>query len=416
MRPRLTLAFATLVALVLGFAAPTAAQSPAAAAVSTGATTGTPPSRIPDEPPPGAPDEAESDEDAAPEPIDTTELKKVDKPKTHLKSAKEQKKPQKLSRKINGHPACGGRVPLYEHEIVDGDMLGSIAARYGVRMSEVQKLNPGLKANSLRIGKKIKVCPEIAPRLREEFTYTVKSGDSLSKIGEKYGLLAKEIVKLQRGKLRQKLEKDKSDLHPGDELTLIVDGGVLPEFAPKNEDRGTLKVGVQLEPGKGYFIKRPHLAYGTAMCVKAIKAALSRYRQTKVCKGGPDVHVGDISARGGGPLKGHMSHQKGIDVDVGLVLKGADADEVRFRTGNEGNLDVPRTWALIKAFVDNADVRAVFLDYRLQKLLYEHARKQKVPESKLDELFQYPRGKGRNFGIIRHWKGHKDHFHVRFRR
>jgi hypothetical protein len=77
---------------------------------------------------------------------------------------------------------------------------------------------------------------------------------------------------------------------------------------------------------------------------------------------------------------------------------------------------VPRTWALIKAFVDSPDVRAVFLDYRLQKLLYEHARKQKVSEAKLDELFQYPRGKGRAFGIIRHWKGHKDHFHVRFRK
>ena len=98
------------------------------------------------------------------------------------------------------------------------------------------------------------------------------------------------------------------------------------------------------------------------------------------------------------------------------MLKGSDANETRFRTGNNGNLDVARTWALIKAFVDNADVRAVFLDYNLQKLLYEHARKQKVSESTLDALFQYPRGKGRGFGIIRHWKGHKDHFHVRFKR
>ena len=75
------------------------------------------------------------------------------------------------------------------------------------------------------------------------------------------------------------------------------------------------------------------------------------------------------------------------------------------------------TWAFFnKAFVDTEDVRAVFLDYNLQKLLYEHARKQKVSESTLDVLFQYPRGKGRNYGIIRHWKGHKDHFHVRFRK
>mgnify|MGYP000296499627 FL=1 len=128
------------------------------------------------------------------------------------------------------------------------------------------------------------------------------------------------------------------------------------------------------------------------------------------------MHVGDISARGGGPLKGHKSHQKGIDVDIGLVLKGEDANETRFRTGRVDNLDVARTWALIKAFVDNDDVRAVFLDYGLQKLLYEHAKKQKVSESTLEALFQYPRGRGRSYGIIRHWKGHKDHFHVRFRK
>ena len=39
-----------------------------------------------------------------------------------------------------------------------------------------------------------------------------------------------------------------------------------------------------------------------------------------------------------------------------------------------------------------------------------------VSEGTLEALFQYPRGKGRAYGIIRHWKGHKDHFHVRFRK
>lgn len=419
MRPRFSSAFATFVALFIGVAAPAAAQSPAAAAIATGAA---PPPAVEREsdPPPGAPDEAESDVDAEPDPIDTRELKRVVKPKTGVKPASDQvkavKKPKALAQKIKGDKRCDFRMPLYEHEVVDGDMLSSIAARYGVRVGEIVKLNPGLNPNKLRIGKKVKVCPEIAPRLREEFTYQIKKGDTLSEIGEKYGLTPKEIIALQKPSLRARLTKNRSDLKLSDELTLIVDGGIIPEFAPKHEDRGTLKVGIQLEPGKGYIIKRPHLAYGTGMCVKAIKAALSRYKQTKAGKAGPAIHVGDISARGGGALKGHMSHQKGIDVDIGLVLKGADADEVRFRTGNEGNLDIPRTWALIKAFVDNPDVRAVFLDYRLQKLLYEHARQQKVPESKLDELFQYPRGKGRNFGIIRHWKGHKDHFHVRFKR
>ena len=406
MHPRLSLAFATLVALILGFAAPAAAQSPAAAAVAAG------------EPPSDEEPEEEGDEDVAP--VDTKDLKPVIRGETSVKSKPSQKKDAKqqkaVSQKINGHKLCGGRTPLYEHEVVDGDMLSSIAARYGVRVHDVKKLNPNVKPDRLKIGKKIKVCPEIAPRLREEFTYAVKKGDSLSEVGEKYGLLARQIVRMQSGSLRRRLDKDMGDLRLGDELTLVVDRGVLPAYAPKNEDRGTLKVGVSLEPGKAYFIKRPHLAYGTATTVKAIKAVLSRYKQSKAGKGGPQVHVGDISARGGGPLKGHKSHQKGIDVDIGLVLKGEDANETRFRTGRVDNLDVARTWALIKAFVDNDDVRAVFLDYGLQKLLYEHAKKQKVSESTLEALFQYPRGRRRLYGLIRHWKGHTNHFHVRFRK
>ena len=270
----------------------------------------------PGDPPPGTPDQIDSEEgEEEIELLDVRELKPVapkPKPAVDKKTPKKSKpettkKPKKG--KVKGDAACDFRMPVYTHEVIDGDMLSSIAARYGVRVGDIKKLNSRLDINKLRIGQKIKVCPEIAPRNREEFTYTVKNGDMLSKIGEKYGLLAKEIVRLQTGKLRRRLDANPSDLKLGDELTLVVDRGVLPEYAPRNEDRGTLKIGVQLEPGKAYFIKRPHLSYGTSHSVKAIKAALSRYKQSKAGKGGPQVHVGDISARGGGPLTGHMSHQ-----------------------------------------------------------------------------------------------------------
>lgn len=403
---RLRLALATFVCCVLG-ASTVDAQYPVPLPAP-------PPQTETDRSPPGDDaDGGEAEEEAdVEEPIDVKELKPA-KPRVRPKVKPEKPRPEK---KPKGDAVCEFRMPVYEHEVAEGDIVSSIAARYGVKLKDIKKWNPRLDLNKISIGKKIKVCPEIAPRLREEFTYAVKKGDSLSEVGEKYGLLARQIVRMQSGSLRRRLDKDMGDLRLGDELTLVVDRGVLPAYAPKNEDRGTLKVGVSLEPGKAYFIKRPHLAYGTATTVKAIKAALSRYKQSKAGKGGPQVHVGDISARGGGPLKGHKSHQKGIDVDIGLVLKGEDANETRFRTGRVDNLDVARTWALIKAFVDNDDVRAVFLDYGLQKLLYEHAKKQKVSESTLEALFQYPRGRGRSYGIIRHWKGHKDHFHVRFRK
>lgn len=405
---RLRLALATFVCFVLG-ASTVDAQYPIPLPMPV------PPASEPSEPSEPAGDVGEAgpeEEDESEEPIDVKELKPA---KPRVRPKIKEKRPPK-EKKPKGDAICEHRMPVYEHEVVEGDIVSSIAGRYGVKVGAIKKWNPKLDLNKISIGKKIKVCPEIAPRLREEFTYVVKKGDSLSEVGEKYGLVARQIVRMQAGSLKRRLEKNMGDLRLGDELTLVVDRGVLPAYAPKNEDRGTLKVGVSLEPGKAYYIKRPHLAYGTATTVKAIRAALSRYKQSKAGKGGPQVHVGDISARGGGPLKGHKSHQKGIDVDIGLVLKGDEANETRFRTGRVDNLDLARTWALIKAFVDNDDVRAVFLDYGLQKLLYEHAKKLKVSEGTLEALFQYPRGKGRAYGIIRHWKGHKDHFHVRFRK
>jgi len=55
------------------------------------------------------------------------------------------------------------------------------------------------------------------------------------------------------------------------------------------------------------------------------------------------------------------------------------------------------------------------MDYNLQKVLYEYAKKHGTSEDVLDELFQYPRGRGRNHGIVRHWRSHRNHFHVRFK-
>jgi LysM repeat protein len=322
------------------------------------------------------------------------------------------------AKKPKGDKRCEFRTPIHTHIVRAGETLGGIAGQYGVRMADIKKVDPKVKANPnvLKIGQKILVCPDIAPHLLEDGTYVVKKGDSLSEIAEDHGMTVRELIAKQKGSLLKRLTANRSDLRPGDELAVLKDRGIVAAFAPPDEDRGVLKVGIALDAGKHYYIKRPHLAFGTHATIKAIKSAVSRYAQLKGVRGGPQVHVGDISARGGGHLKGHKSHQKGIDVDVGLVLKGDDAGEVRFLTGRTENLDVARTWGLIKSFIDTNEVRAIFLDYGLQKVLYEHAKKKGVKEATLDELFQYPRGKGRNFGIIRHWKGHRDHFHVRFRR
>lgn len=306
---------------------------------------------------------------------------------------------------------CGNRTPLHHHEVVPGEHLGQIAGRYGVRRSDLLKWNASLRAdaNFLEVGQDLRVCPEIAPRERTKIRYTVAEGDSFGEIAERYGLTMSELERYQQGKLR-----DRSKLKPGQTLVVWVEGRVVPGFGGIDDHKGVLAGGVQLPKGRHYHVKWEAASWGTAAAIHAIQSAVSEYQRRM--PGGPKVHIGDISKRAGGKFPPHLSHQHGRDVDIGYVLTGKYRDETRFKSANKDNLDIARTWRLIKAFIDTGEVRYIFMDYKIQKMLYEHAEKRGASEQLLDELFQYPRGRGRSHGIIRHWKGHVNHFHVRFRK
>jgi LysM repeat protein len=306
---------------------------------------------------------------------------------------------------------CGNRTPIFEHEVVPGEHLGQIAGRYGVTRSEVLGWNASIRKNPdmLSVGKRLRICPEIAPHERKKITYTVAAGDTFGEIAKRYGLTRREFEGYQRGKLA-----DTSSLSEGQKLTVWVDGQLMPGFGGVDDDKGVLSGGRQLPPGKHYHVKWEAAAWGTARSINAIQSAVADYKRRM--PGGPKVHIGDISKRNGGKFPPHLSHQHGRDVDIGYVLKGKQANETRFRSATKDNLDVARTWRLVKALIDTGQVRYIFMDYRIQELLYEYAEGRGASEELLDELFQYPRGRGRTHGMIRHWKGHRNHFHVRFRR
>jgi len=195
----------------------------------------------------------------------------------------------------------------------------------------------------------------------------------------------------------------------------------VPDFLPpkptvrtsKRPRRGRSRVSVALSPGAHLHIKRPKAAFGTRKTIALLERAIGQYKGQH--RGSPKVLVGDISRKGGGAFSPHVSHKSGRDIDLGYVLRGAHAKRTRFGGVNRDTLDVARTWSLIKAFIDTREVVYVFVDYRIQKQLYEHAKAKGMSQQKLDELFQYPHGRGRAHGIIRHWPSHRHHFHVRFR-
>lgn len=313
------------------------------------------------------------------------------------------------------HADCGFRMPLYEHTVERGEHLGIIAGRYGVRYGELVGLNPQLTDPDLiRPGDKIRVCPEIFPRIVQRIEHEVRPGETLGGIAQSHGLTLEALLDQQDGAIA-----DPNHVRVGQTLVLYVDGGLVPDFLPpepgsakpKKAGGARGKVATALQPSEHVHIRRPRAAFGTTKTIDLVQQAVSRYRRAHA--GAPKVVIGDISRKGGGKLYPHASHRTGRDIDLGYVVRGRGHDRVGKLS--YAKIDVARTWALIEAFIDTKQVVYVFVDYRIQEQLYEHARAQGVPQRELDGLFQYPHGRGRAHGIIRHWPNHRHHFHVRFR-
>jgi len=181
---------------------------------------------------------------------------------------------------------------------------------------------------------------------------------------------------------------------------------------------GYLKNPVQLRLGEGAYIRRPYRAFGTRTTVDFTKRAIEETRELH-----PKTHVlavGDLSAHFGGPVSDHRSHQSGRDVDLGLFYKRKPAGYPdAFIDGNEANLDTPAMWTLINKLTNTANkdggVWAIFLDYEVQGVIYNWAKRHGVSDARLDRVFQYPHGRWAGRGIIRHYRNHAHHLHVRFK-
>lgn len=313
------------------------------------------------------------------------------------------------TKKLAPAKACKYRTPIYMHRVEAGEHLGLIAGYYGVTRKDLVELNEDLSdPDRIMVGQGVRVCPEIPPREEKRIAHVIRRGEAFESIARHYGLTVETLLEMQSDKL-----SDPNKIRVGQTLTVVVQGDIVAGFEPKKPKRGRLGASTKLKAGTGYVLKRPHLVYGTQKTVSLLSRVISRYR--KRAGGGPKLHIGDISRKNGGPLSGHLSHQRGVDVDVGLVLKGKDANTVKFVKANGSNLDVRRTWVLVHEFLRTGRVRYIFLDYEVQKELYEYAKGHGVSKERLDMYFQYPRGRGRGHGLIRHWRNHQDHIHVRFR-
>jgi murein endopeptidase len=174
-------------------------------------------------------------------------------------------------------------------------------------------------------------------------------------------------------------------------------------------DAGLLFNPVPMPEGDLWTIRNAAESYGTGETITFIVTAITAVETRH--PGSPRLVVGDISRPNGGRLNRHRSHQAGRDVDFGFYFLGGECTD--FRVARAGELDLPRTWALVRALVTETDVERIFLDRRIQRLLYAHALEAGEDRGWLDDIFGRL-GDAQSKGIIQHERRHRNHLHVRF--
>ncbi|MDX2092905.1 MAG: penicillin-insensitive murein endopeptidase [Kofleriaceae bacterium] len=171
---------------------------------------------------------------------------------------------------------------------------------------------------------------------------------------------------------------------------------------------GRLQAPARLRAGDGYHIRRPWRTFATRTTVAFVKQAiddtLDAFPKTHV------LAIGDLSQESGGWISEHSSHQSGRDVDIGLFFKKKPSEyPAKFVRATAATLDAAATWKLVSSFArtqdDDGGVQFIFLDERLQTVLYNWAEKNNVSAKRIRQVQR----------VLRHEPNHADHIHVRFK-
>jgi LysM repeat protein len=127
-----------------------------------------------------------------------------------------------------------GPATVTEHVVAKGDSFYSIGKKYGVSMKAIADANPGVDSAKLQIGQRVKIPAAAAPpavgaalpgpeAAAGQQTYTVKSGDTLTKIATQFGTTVKAL------RSANDLKTDR--IKVGDKLKIPVKAAA-PEAAP----------------------------------------------------------------------------------------------------------------------------------------------------------------------------------------
>ncbi|MCB9594251.1 MAG: penicillin-insensitive murein endopeptidase [Sandaracinaceae bacterium] len=287
------------------------------------------------------------------------------------------------------------------YTVVSGDTLSEIAERLQISVDDLVLLNDGLNPDRLSVGQRLRVGSG-----RRRVEHRVVPGDTLARLAMRYRVT---IPELRRWNPRMRGDA----IREGRDLIVFTPLPASLSRSVGNANTGHLEHARQLPlHHPALFVRAPAHAYGTDETVSWLVDAIATVHREM--PGTPRLEVHDLSREEGGPLMGHHSHTSGRDADVAYYRPNCN-EPCTFRTIGPSDIDAPRQWALFRQWLEADRVEAIFVDYRLQRALYEQAVSEGVDRHLLNRWFQYPREEGNRYGIIRHHPRHANHFHVRFR-
>jgi len=181
---------------------------------------------------------------------------------------------------------------------------------------------------------------------------------------------------------------------------------------------GKLARGEKLTSNRSIEVRGGGHAWGTPELVQVLKRSAAKVRKKHK---GSVLFVGDLSAKRGGPLFGHNSHQSGRDADVGFYMKHDDGKQVnphrfvpfggdgRARDGAIVRFDDERNWAFVEALLTDpkVEVRYLFVSMGLRKRLLTYASQKKKVSPELYTKAAAALMSPSDIDV------HDDHFHVR---
>jgi hypothetical protein len=253
-----------------------------------------------------------------------------------------------------------------------------------------------------------KVWPQdyVAP---EVVHYTIKRGGSMKVVANLYKIFHHEIEALNPG---VSLEREQP---PSTKVVVYKrKPGVLSQSVGQ-PGSGKVEGAMPMVDGPGRILKHtPWKGWATTTTVATLDLVLREWERRYPNR--QPILIGNMSARDGGPLKPHSSHQSGRDVDLSYPQIWDRKEELNWRTMGAHNLDRELTWSLLELLRETGGVEVVLIDSKLQKLLFEYALEtQRYDEKTLENWLEYPRSPGAGDPLVRHVRGHEDHIHVRIK-